>query len=330
MSGEFSSIGRRAEDGPSTFGRWQKYSWQLNEGYEKRRDTLAAKGASDADLILLDADRNAAKAKYRDALRVSSYTDLEKFSKELEDQDVFDGSDSGVVKLIKQFEALDESITRARSAYTQLQQELAEKQREGETITDEETASLTRAQEANKAAQRLKDERQSTLVEHSKLKLEQGFEDLNMQQTGGKLSIEKQIERSVVAYKQQIDRQKNNIYALYEKGIITEDEYADYGTRLGRYGSEEGIAKYKQRLEQQAKLQKESEVLQREDTIRNLRERGRNIARRAGGVRHNDPISRIVYEQQDTLEMYRDQVSAVKQAMQQRASQLASEGVSKD
>ena len=75
MSGEFSSIERRAEDGPSTFGRWQRYAWQLNEGYEKRRDTLAAKGASDADLILLDADRNAAKAKYQEALRVSSYTD---------------------------------------------------------------------------------------------------------------------------------------------------------------------------------------------------------------------------------------------------------------
>lgn len=99
---------------------------------------------------------------------------------------------------------------------------------------------------------------------------------------------------------------------------------------MGRYESEEGIAKYKQRLEQQAKLRKESEALQREDTLRNLQERGRNIARQAGGVRHNDPISRIVYEQQDTLEMYRDQVSAVKQAMQQRASQLASEGVSED
>lgn len=99
---------------------------------------------------------------------------------------------------------------------------------------------------------------------------------------------------------------------------------------LSKLVSPEGSKEYEERTLRELELQKSYEDDRRRDTIRNLQERGRNIARQAGGVRHNDPISRIVYAQQDTLAMYQDQYSAVAQAMKQRASELAAAGVSED
>lgn len=289
LGNTFHSLQTKKEKvGNSVGNKWDMYEYQLND-YDRQRNILYARGANELELGELDNSFNRAYTNYQNALRVSSYSDIESLTNSLNKEIESHGTSSSAKQYVKEFDELEVSIEKAHQAYVKFSEEVEGKKKTG-TATKDDIDALDRATNSDAELMNKVTEYKEILSQDANSELQKRLDNFNQLATGKPLSSDQKIDRQVSDFALNVSKMRNDLSLYKDKNVISEEDYKKYIEGLDSLN----VGDYKRYLENNSKLIEEQRSNQERARVDQQLMRMNQYDMQRNGVYDNSFVGQIL------------------------------------
>lgn len=318
MTSNLASRGRKLQDPNKLSDMWAGYEYQLDELFNRRKLEFQARGASDAEIGLLDQSRNAALSQLEATRSIAAYSDIDQLTQSLNQKIQENNTSSPIRNYVKEFNDLTISIEKATQAYSQLQEDINKKKENNTPVTEDELKNLEKAEASNVVMHQTADQYRQLLSENLSKQIQQQQDSLLQLATGQPLSIEQDAERKTAVLAANINKQKADLNLLYDNNLISKDNFDKYISQIDNIS----LDNYKQQLIDTNKLLEEQRRLQKDAQIDQFLQQGKQLEFNSTHGHSNDIATRLQREQMSIVSQYTSYIRSgqtqIKQLEQER------------